>query len=196
MPIPLPAAPPVCQATVAALPATGGGVAPLVFLAVALLLTGGVVLLLRRRTGRITVAALALTVVLVALPGNEGPVQAATGGVSYTDGCTVIEVGDIVLDASTANILPGDRVAAISAVVTNTFSRSIEVSAEARLDAASTLAQAFTAEVELGGQADEVVLGAGETVTAELFLTLPETVGNGVQASGTPVSLVVTAVQR
>lgn len=172
---------------------------------VALAAAGLVVLLLllwrarRRGHGRALVVLLALGIAVLALPGphTASPAQAAASDVDYSAGCTLFTVDEatLVFEPVTANLLPGDAVRAIQAVVENRFAGDIELDADALLGG-GPLAGVLEVEVLIDGGAAPVVLAPGARAVVEVHVGLAAGVSNAAQAQTVTIDLVLTASER
>jgi hypothetical protein len=172
---------------------------------VALAAAGLVVLLLlvlvrsERRSARALVVLLALGVAVLALPGphTASPAHAAASDVDYSAGCTLIVVDEatLVFEPVTANLLPGDDVRAIQAVVENRFAGDIELDADALLGS-GPLAGVLEVEVLIDGGAAPVVLAPGARALVEVHVALAAGVSNAAQAQTVTIDLVLTASER
>lgn len=194
-----------CTAVVALADTGADGLLAGVLGGVALAAAGLVVLLLlvlvrsERRRARALVVLLALGVAVLALPGphTASPAQAAASDVDYGAGCTLIVVDEatLVFEPVTANLLPGDDVRAIQAVVENRFAGDIELDADALLGS-GPLAGVLEVEVLVDGGAAPVVLAPGARVTVEVHVAVAAGVSNAAQAQTVTIDLVLTASER
>jgi hypothetical protein len=195
-----------CTAVVALADTGADGLLAGVLGGVALAAAGLVVLLLlvlvrsERRRARALVVLLALAgVAVLALPGphTASPAQAAASDVDYSAGCTLFTVDEatLVFEPVTANLLPGDDVRAIQAVVENRFAGDIELDADALLGS-GPLAGVLEVEVLVDGGAAPVVLGPGARAVVEVHVALAAGVSNVAQAQTVTIDLVFTASER
>lgn len=193
--------PEVCVATIDALPATGGdagGVIVLAALAAVVVLAGLALLVLRRRRAAGAAAALAALAVAGALTfAPAPPANAASGSVSYADGCSLLAVSDVTVPPSSpgGGLVPGDEVQIVSAVVANPTDAPIEITL--RADLGDRLAPSVSARTSIRGvDGDTITLVPGGRVTVGLFVGMTTAVGNDAQGLRAAASLIVTATQR
>jgi hypothetical protein len=194
-----------CTAVVALADTGADGLLAGVLGGIAFAAAGLVVLLLllwrarRRGHGRALVVLLALGIAVLALPGphTASPAQAAASDVDYSAGCTLFTVDEatLVFEPVTANLLPGDDVRAIQAVVENRFAGDIELDADALLGS-GPLAGVLEVEVLVDGGAAPVVLGPGARAVVEVHVALAAGVSNVAQAQTVTIDLVFTASER
>jgi hypothetical protein len=194
-----------CTAVVALADTGADGLLAGVLGGIAFAAAGLVVLLLlvlvrsERRRARALVVLLALGVAVLALPGphTASPAQAAASDVDYGAGCILIVVDEatLVFEPVTANLLPGDDVRAIQAVVENRFAGDIELDADALLGS-GPLAGVLEVEVLVDGGAAPVVLAPGARVTVEVHVAVAAGVSNAAQAQTVTIDLVLTASER
>ena len=194
-----------CTAVVALADTGADGLLAGVLGGIAFAAAGLVVLLLllwrarRRGHGRALVVLLALGIAVLALPGphTASPAHAAASDVDYSAGCTLFTVDEatLVFEPVTANLLPGDDVRAIQAVVENRFAGDIELDADALLGG-GPLAGVLEVEVLIDGGAAPVVLAPGARALVEVHVALAAGVSNAAQAQTVTIDLVLTASER
>lgn len=199
------AAPEVCIATVTTLPTTGADVPGWWILAGLLLITGGIAALVlvrsRRRcdadTTLLTCAGLVLIAGLILAPTATSPAQAASGDVTYSTGCSLIEVDQIDhTSPDAASLLPADTVTVLTATVTNRYTTPITLTSTALLDPVSALTALLEANVTVDGTAGPVTLAAGGSAHVEVTVSLPSTATDEVQGVSTGVTLRLEAAQQ
>ena len=213
------AAPDTCEVVVAAgsLPATGGPDATAVLvISLAIVLTGVAMMMLARRRRRAALMATGALAALLVLAPTAGPVAVAapaeTGaaGVSmvgatgdaptvettYGEGCTLLRVGDLVIDPRIGDLLPGDAATLIEGTVTNRFEAPVLLTGSVRFPEASPLTAALHTELRLAGTDGPALVAPGTSVRVELAASLPASVGDHLQGMLAPLELVLTGVQQ
>lgn len=133
------------------LAALGGPAAVWLMFGIALALIGIVVLAARRRRlVAATILALALGTGLAVQPAAP-----AVASVTYSDGCALIDVGDLQIHTAQAGeLLPGDSGDLIRATVTNLTDLPLRLSADVAVDPETSL---------LGGLPGTLILGPATT---------------------------------
>jgi len=213
--------PEVCVATVGALPSTGSDAAwwPLALVA-AVAVAGGILLLgaargrraagarpgggVRAGAGVVGIVGLVLVAGAAGAATVAGPTtpasaaahpQAAADPVDYGDGCTLIEVGEVAVPVIAQQLVPGVRVLAVSAAVTNPTGEPIEIALAGT--AGPALEGLVIVDTTIDGvTADETGLAPGARAQLALYLELPDDTGNEAQGIEGRAALTITAVQR
>jgi hypothetical protein len=189
--------PEVCVATAGDLPATGGTMAaPVLLLLAGVLIAAGAAALLvhRHRTTALLVAGVLVAGAVAFSPATAPAARALPGGVSYSDGCTLIDVTDVVLPALPAGgVVPGDDVALVVATVRNPTDAAVSLRLSATL--APGIPALSTRTLVDGSPRDTATLEPGERIEVVLRATLPVTAGNAAQGAGAASTLVITATQ-
>lgn len=179
-----------CVVTVGELASTGAFM-PLWMSVLAVLLLGlGVVALWRVRR-RVAVAA-GVIVLLGALVVAPSPAaMAAAPVVDYSSGCSLIAVDQVELHEAATELLPGDRVAAMSLQVVNRTAAPVQLSLAAALDAVFPLDAAVLLSVD--GPLGPLVAGGSSLWT--VYVELPLAADNSVQLLAAPLTLTIRATQ-
>lgn len=190
--------PEVCTATVHAIPPTGipGWVVPAIVAgAIVLLATGTALLLLASRGGRHAIALVTLMMLAGASTASATPAHASTGAVSYSEGCRLIVVSDVVVPAAAVgHLVPGDELRIVTGSVSNPTIGAIRITVEGIGGPDADSWVRFSTGID-GTAADTAVIPAGGRVVVSLTASIPESTGNAAQGLTSNASLRVTAVQ-
>jgi len=200
--------PDTCEVVIATggLPATGTpDTVAVLAIGLVIVLAGAVMLLRARRARRAAVvvaAGLAGLVLIAPSAADQAAVAApaATAGAAanttYGGSCTLLDVGDLVIDPQMGELVPGDAAALIEGTVTNRFSGPILLTASVRWPAPTPLADVLLTDLRLAGAREAVLVAPGASVRVEFVASLPDSIDNSFQGMLAPVELVLTGVQQ
>ncbi|GGH38754.1 LPXTG cell wall anchor domain-containing protein [Microbacterium album] len=207
--------PEVCSVTVGATPVTGalpatGAEAPWWVIGVALvvLVAGAALVALHRRTrnqrgaGAGAGAALVLGVALLAssplvatTPAQASVTGATTTSVSYSSGCVLFGIED-VLTVTSGDVLPGDEAVVLTVETVNRFGGPVVLTAAAGVTEGSDALPGTLTTALNGTPASSVTVDPGARTAVGVLLAMPSDIGNDAQGLESELVLTITAVEE
>lgn len=187
-----------CTATVGSLPDAGSGTpAWWLVLALALILTGGALLLRARRARATATMVTLLAAGVLLLPTGAPPAHADTTRVEYGAGCSLIAIDESAISWATptvtSGLLPGDSVVALTVPVANSGTAPIRVSG--RLGS-GTARPGLSGQVRFDDAAGPIEVAPGHETVATLSIRVLPSADDHLQGTSTPLELVLTATAR